>query len=55
MEYTIVRGASVPFLIDEVNLYIQLGWKPQGGAAWSGSFFYQAMIKKITQAPAGAV
>ena len=49
MKYTVVRTRKLNELIEQVNLLIQEGWKPQGGiceSTYQGSAeYYQAMIK----------
>lgn len=49
MKYTVVKTKKLEELIEQVNLLIQEGWKPQGGICESASQgavdFYQAMIK----------
>jgi|WetSurSiteA1Bulk_404760.scaffolds.fasta_scaffold01383_8 hypothetical protein len=55
MEYTILFGSmsnqpsyDVVFsnLIENVNEYIQSGWKPQGGVSGRCGFLIQAMVKE---------
>lgn len=49
MKYTVVRTRNLNELIEQVNLLIKEGWKPQGGICESaGQYaleYSQAMIK----------
>jgi hypothetical protein len=48
MEYRILSDDSPTFLSIIVNKWIKIGWKPQGGVAWSDFHekYVQAMIKE---------
>lgn len=51
MKYTVIvaRINDYPrssYFIDAVNQAIADGWKPLGGVAVGGGFYYQAMIKE---------
>ncbi len=47
MKYKIITGSFFTDLETEVNKYLVLGWKCQGGVcAVLGAGYYQAMIKE---------
>ena len=48
MEYEIVHGFDIGDLEKEVNLYLQQGWKLQGGVYKDNSteLYLQAMVKE---------
>jgi Domain of unknown function (DUF1737) len=47
MEYIILYASSAEELIKEVNTYIKLGWRPQGGVAITSTTwqYAQAMVR----------
>lgn len=45
MKYKIIQG-KYPDIERNVLIEIEQGWKPIGGVAVSGSWFYQAMVKE---------
>jgi hypothetical protein len=46
MEYTVVTSRTITDLIDIVNRYIKLGYKPQGGIGSDSMLWSQAMVKE---------
>ncbi len=53
MQYKVIAVSTVfsgfkalDRFIKEVNEAIALGWEPQGGVAFTGSRFVQAMVKR---------
>ena len=50
MEYNVAWESSIIKFRNEVNRMIKDGWKPQGGISVSGKWYYQAMIKELSNA-----
>ena len=43
-EYTVVTSLTLELLIEEVNMLIKKGWRPQGGVSdYRG--YHQAMVR----------
>lgn len=49
-KYMICWSPTREELIDSVNAFIEMGWKPQGGIA-VGEKFYQAMVRDLAPVP----
>jgi hypothetical protein len=46
MNYRVVEASDIRFLVQQVEMFIAQGWKPQGGLCVDENGFYQAMVRE---------
>lgn len=47
MEYKIIESYSTKSLANKINIYLQLGWKLQGGCSQTKSGYYTRYVQSL--------